>query len=259
MLKKLFTAAVSAVLCGALTLGITAFGQSVFCRLDECSKLANSGFEQKYVDWAIKYHNKETGSAAAYKKSRSKKFIDKFHAAVTSKKPQYTFELSDKNYLFYIARKDGKIKQIYHEVDFTYDICGSIITLADGDNVTVFGIENKTKTKPPQKDYTYYLFDDFYELFDFDDISETGKSFKFKSGGKAYYYEEFKFHEDVDYPSNPYVFPGYFGFLFDEDGNALALVTEDMAYYMSFKASADGVDFTQPKGYKTVAYDDFMY
>lgn len=253
MLKKFFTVILAAV-CVLSAASTAVYGQSVSCCREECASLADSGFEQNYIDLAIKYHGKKTDKTVSYKKSRSKKFLDKFNKTVMSKKPEYTLELSDRHSLAYVARKDGKMKCIYHD-RYLYD-CYSEVVYADGDSVTAFSVESKTKAKLPKDKVGDTLADNISEEgLLFDDINGTGKYFKFKSGGKIYYYEEFGVDESPSSPSQP----SYLGFLFDEGGDVLAVVYDDEAYYMSFKTAADDSEFTQPKGYKTVDYEDFDY
>lgn len=254
MLKKFFTMILAAA-CVLSASGAAACGQSVDCCREECAKLADLSFEQKYIDLAIKYHGKETDKTVSYKKSRSKKFLDKFNKAVTSEKPEYTLETSDRHNILYVALKDGKIKAIYHDNYYYNHSCYSEIIYADGDNAVFFSVESKTKAKLPKDGADDTIAYSISEGLSFDDINDIGKYFKFKSGGKIYYYEEFGVDESPASPNQP----SYLGFLFDESGNVLAGVYDDEAYYMSFKTSADDVDFAHPKGYKTVDYENLEY
>lgn len=246
MLKKFFTV-ILAVLCLLPAACVPACGQSIYCAREECVKLTNSGFKQKYIDLAIEYHNKETDKTVSYKKSHTKKFIDKLNAAVTSEKPEYTYEISDRHEILYLSRKNEKIKSVFH-LALLYD-CDDYIIYADGDSATVFYTEDKTKAKVPKKEIEDELVDISSEGLFFDDISKKGKYFKFKNGGKTYYYEEFAINESPSSTSRA----SYLGFLFDGDGNVLAAVMSDTAYYMSFKTTADDSEFTPPKGYTTVS------
>lgn len=249
-LKKVFPAVVSAVLCVAMAFGTTASAQSVESCWSEGVKAANSSFDQNYIDLAIKYHNKEAKNTIAFGKSRTKKFIKSFNSKIISQKNEFSLEMSDKNNIILFAQKGGKLKIVDCEEGYNYNY--GIAYFSDGKSSTALSLKNKTKTKVPGDfDPPYTISDITTDDLDMPDDDITGKYFKFKSGGKIYYYEEFtikgSFYEDT------------IGTLFDENGNILAMLMDDEVYCVFFKTKIDDSEFDIPKGYKTVDLDDFDY
>lgn len=248
-LKKAVSAIISAVLCVAMAMGMTVSAQSIESCWSESAKLANSSFDQNYIDLAIKYHNKEAKNTIAFGKSKTKKFIKNFNSKIISKKNEFSLEMSDKNIIILFAQKGSKLKIVECEEGYN---CYGMAFFTDGKSSTVLSLENKTKAKVPDDiDPPYTISDLTTDELDMPDDNITGKYFKFKSGGKIYYYEEFtikdSFYEDT------------IGILFDENGNTLAMLMDDEVYCVFFKSKVDDSEFEIPKGYKTVDYDDFDY
>lgn len=244
-LKKAIPAVISALLCATMALGATVSAQPANSKWNDCKKLINSQFDQQHIDLVIKYSQKESKNTVVFSKSRTKKFIDKVNKAVASKNREFSIEMSDKNNFAFIACKGTKAKYVFYEEDF--DDCDCEVMFSDGKTVTALSLENKTKATTK----------DDASLFDLEETSsdivepdQRGKLFKFKSGEKIYYYEEF-------------VINGYYreiiGLLFNESGDPLAIIVGDEAYCVSFKTTVKDSEFEIPKGYKTVDYDDFDY
>ena len=244
-LKKVFPTVISAVLCVAMALGMTVSAQPVESKWNECKKLINSNFDQQYIDLAIKYSQKESKNTVVFSKSRTKKFIDKVNKAIKSNKQEFSIELSDKNNFEFIACKGAKAKYVYYEED--YRGCDCAVIFSDGKTATLLSLENKTKATTRNDES---LFDLEADSSDIAEPDQKGKLFKFKSGDKIYYYEEFVtngYYEEI------------FGMLFNESGEPLAAIVDDAAFCVSFKTTVDDSEFEIPKGYKTVDYDDFDY
>lgn len=253
-LKKAVPAVISAILCVTMLFGAAASAQSVKSCRNECEKLANSSFDQNHIDLAIKYHGKEAKNTIAFGKSRAKKFLKKFNSKLLSEKSEFSIEVSDKNTIILFAQKGGKVKIVEYFEDYDYysrNYCVGTAFFTDGKSSTELSVSNKTKTKVPDNIDPPYTVSDFNtEEFDLpDDI--TGKYFKFKSGGKIYYYEAFTVEDALGDEA--------VGFLFDEKGNILAMIADEEVYCVSFRTKVDDSEFDIPKGYKTVDYDDFEY
>ncbi|MDE6595766.1 MAG: hypothetical protein K2K44_07140, partial [Oscillospiraceae bacterium] len=214
-LKKFFPAIISAVLCVTMVLGMTVSAQSVKSCLSECAKLANSSFDQNYIDLAIKYHNKEAKNTISFGKSKAKKFLKKLNSQAASAKPEFSIEMSDKNSILFLAKKNSRIKAIEcDELGYSYD---GLAVYTDGKSTTAFSVTEKIKTKVPAdaNKYISINIDGAEDIIGLPD-DMTGKYFKFKSGGKIYCYEEFLIEEWGDETV---------GFLFDENGNILAMLS----------------------------------
>lgn len=245
-IKKAIPAVVSAILCIAMAIGTTVSAQPANSQWNECKKLINSSFNQQYIDLAIKYKEKESKNTVVFSKSRTKKFFDRYNKAVASKKPEFSMEMCDKNGFEYFACKGAKAKYVfYYEDGYAYD-CE--VAFSDGKTGTALSLENKTKTT--FKDDGSFL--NNIESVDSDiiDADQKGKLFKFKSGGKVYYYEEFIINSALDEA---------YGLLFNENGDPLAAILNNSVYCVRFKTTVDDSEFDIPKGYKTVDPDDFDY
>lgn len=244
-LKKAVPAIVSAILCVAMMLSITVSAQLANSQWNECKKLINSSFDQQYIDLAIKYKAKESKNTVVFSKSRTKKFFDRYNKAIAAKKPEFSMEMCDKNSFEYIACKGAKAKYVFYAEDgYAYD-CE--VAFSDGKTQTALSLENKTKATVKDDGS---LFDMESADPDIIDADQKGKLFKFKSGGKVYYYEEFIINSALDEA---------YGLLFNEDGDPLAAVLDNSVYCVRFKTKVDDSEFNIPKGYKTVDPDDFKY
>lgn len=255
-LKKIFPAVVSAVLCAAMALGVTAYAADKTTELwKEAKALTSLKYNSNYINWGEKYSEKETKNTVAYSKSRTKKFLDKLIKTANTENPTYSFGLIEKtgfvNYVF----KDGSLKIISlvdGEVNTMY-ATENAITLLSVKNKTKVGVSGKSYKEEIDKlssEYTEERTAEVADIFDFD-IAENakGKIFKFKSDDKIYYYEEF----DMD------KYYGNVGFVFTEKGTPVTMVLNNTAFCISFKTTVDDSEFDIPKGYKTVDIDDFEY
>lgn len=256
-LKKIFPAVVSAVLCAAMALGVTASAADKTSELwKEAKALTSLKYNSNYIKWGEKYSEKETKNKVAYSKSRTKKFLDKLSKAANAENPTYSFGLIEKSGLVTYVFKDGSLKiisMVDGEVDAMY---------ATENAITLLSVKNKTKVSLKGKSYkeeinklsakyTEERTAEVAELYDLD-IAENakGKIFKFTSDDKTYYYEEFE--TDGSYFDNV-------GFVFTEKGTPVAMVSNNTAFCLSFKTTVDDSEFDIPKGYKTVDIDDFEF
>lgn len=244
-IKKAIPAVISAILCIAIAMGMTVYAQPADSKWNECKKLINSSFDQQYIDLAIKYKAKESKNTVVFSKSRTKKFFDRYNKAVAAKKPEFSMEMSDKNSFEYIACKGAKAKYVFYAEDSSVSYCE--VAFSDGKTQTALSLENKTKTTVKADES---LFDLKSAESDIIDANQKGKFFKFKSGGKVYYYEEFIINSALDEA---------YGLLFNENGEPLAAILDNSVYCVCFKTKVDDSEFNIPKGYKTVDPDDFEY
>lgn len=254
-LKRVFPAVVSALLCAAMALGVTASAASSGI-WKEAKALTSLKYNSQYIKWAEKYSEKETKNTVSYSKSRTKKFLDKLNKTVNKENPTYSFGLIEKNGFINYVFKDGSLK---------------IISLVDGEattmyihdySITLLSVKNKTKVSAGGKmikdefnrlssEHIQKRTAEVAEVYDFN-IAENakGKLFKFKSDDKIYYYEEFEIEDS--YFDNV-------GFVFTEKGTPIAMAMNGNAFCISFKTTVDDSEFKIPKGYKTVDIDDFEY
>ncbi|MCM1328169.1 MAG: hypothetical protein NC253_01895 [Ruminococcus sp.] len=255
-LRKIFPAVISAVLCVTMALGI-AVSADVFddkAAADkkiwsETKAIANAKYYPTYIKWAEKYSAKETKNTVSYSKSRTKKFFDKVNNALKADEPQFSLAIIDKESVSCVACKGDKAKN----AGCNYGVAMAIY--ADGNDLTVLSINKKLKTADRYEgdtDYgieTYADIAAFYAAWDIKlnvYFEEEGKIFKFKSGDKIYFYEEFKSGNLAKV-----------GFLFNEKGTPLAMTVDGSASCVSFKTKVDDSEFDIPKGYKTVNTDEF--
>lgn len=255
-LKKIFPAVISAVLCAAMALGVTASAADKTTDLwKEAKALTSLKYNSNYIKWGDKYSEKETKNTVAYSKSRTKKFLDKLIKTANTENPTYSFGLIEETGLISYVFKDGSLKIISlvdGEVNTLY-LTGDSITLLSVKNKTKVGLKGKNYKKEIDKlsaEYTVERTAEVADIFDFD-IAENakGKIFKFKNDDKIYYYEEF----DMD------SYYGNVGFIFTEKGTPIVMVLNNTSFCVSFKTTVDDSEFDIPKGYKTVDIDDFEY
>ncbi|MCM1328173.1 MAG: hypothetical protein NC253_01915 [Ruminococcus sp.] len=241
-LKKIIPAVVSAALCVTMAFGAavsaekkTASDVNVW---SDSKALAGAKYYSTYIKLASKYSEKESKNTVAYSKSRTKKFLDRFEKAAQAKNPRFWICYLDKNSVYCYAVKGNNTKTV---------MCESGVGLAlysDGETGSYLDIENKTKLSF-EDDTTGAEYAADLELDLGIAENAVGKVFKFKSGEKIYYYEEF----EEDY--------GVVGMLFNENGSPLAVVEDDEVYCFSFKTKVDDSEFVIPKEYKDVDYDEF--
>lgn len=249
-LKKALPAIISAVLCVTMALGITASAASVW---SDAKALTTAKYNSNYIKWVEKYSEKSTKNTVTFGKSRTKKFFDKQIKAIKGKDPQFSVSIVNKEALVSIVYKGSNIKLVMAEEDMGI---GMYMTPK---KITMLSVGDKQKvTIPVSQDMGYddiidEMLDSFMN-FDGDDyyaelgIAENakGKLFKFTSGEKTYYYEEFK--------SSEY---DKFGFLFTEKGTPIAMRGDDIIACFNISYKVDDSEFTVPKGYKETDADDF--
>ena len=169
--------------------------------------------------------------------------------------PSFGVDIATKDVILSVAYKGKKMKMVVYE-DGT-----GLGMYFNSKNITMLSVEDKTKiTLPVTEDLGYDdIMDEMlgkFMNFDSDDyyadlgIAENakGKIFKFKSNDKIYYYEEF---ESAEY--NKY------GYLFDEKGNPLAMIGDDLVACFKISYSLKNSYFTVPDGYKEIDINDFDF
>lgn len=246
-IKKIIPAVVSALLCTAMLLSVTASAEKKSTAVNiwkESKALTSAGYYSKHIKLASKYSEKDTKNTVVYDKSRMKKFADRFVKAAGADDPELSFSLIDKNSIIYFAVKGDNCKAV-----ICFDDLMGIALYINEKKATYLSVEDKVKMTETDSSYKSdgrEAASMLAEDFDFG-ISENakGKIFKIKSDEKIYYYEEFE--------SDYYVV----GMLFSEKGNPLAIVVDDEVYCISFKTKVADSEFSIPKGYKEVDYDDF--
>lgn len=246
-IKKALPAIVSAILCVTMVLGITASAASVW---SDTKALTTAKYNSNYIKWVEKYSAKTSKSTVTFGKSRTKKFYEKQVKALNADEPQFALNLVTKDELISVAYKGRKIKMV------VYTEGEGVALYMTPKQMTILSVGDKQKvTMDMPKDVKYdELVDEMLEQYaNFDNdtyfaedlgISDNakGKYFKFSSGDKTYYYEEFETDQ------------GTAGFLFDSKGNPLAMNADGMAACFQIKYTVKDSEFTVPSGYKTVKY-----
>lgn len=249
-LKRALPAIVSAVLCVTMALGITVSAASVW---SDAKALTSAKYNSNYIKWVEKYSEKKAKNTVTFGKSRTKKFLDKQIKVMKTGDPQVCVNIINKDGIVSIAYKGSNIKLVFAEGDMGF---GMYMTPK---KMTMLSVGNKQKvTMPVTKDMGYDdLIDEMLNSFmNFDSdnyydelgIAENakGKLFKFTSGEKTYYYEEFK--------SSEY---DKFGFLFTEKGTPIAIIGDDLIACINISYKVKDSEFTVPKGYKETDITEF--
>ena len=247
-IKKALPAIVSAVLCVAMALGITASAASEW---SDTKALTSAKYNSNYIKWVEKYSAKDTKNTVTFGKSRLKKFYEKQLTAMDAENPQFAMNVITKDEIVSVAYKSRKMKiVVYVEGE-------GMAIYTTPKEMTILSVADKQKITTPITDDIGYddLVDEMLESYaNFDNdsyfaedlgISENakGKIFKFKSGENTYYYEEFS----TDNYSK-------IGFLFDSKGNPLAMTDGDVTACFQIKYTVKDSEFTVPGGYKAVKY-----
>lgn len=248
-IKRTFSAGIAAVMCAAIALSVPAAAKTSDAVWKDTKSLTGASYSSTYIKWVKKYSEKDTTKTVAYSKSMTKKLLDKLEKACEKDEPQFIIKLINNKEIASAAVKGDKFKATgYIEgVGMAY--------LGDSKNITLLDPNDKEKCSMKiSKASEYKIWVPTVEhvaqsgavLFDFD-ISENakGKLFKFKSGEKTYYYEEFK---DSNY--------GSVGFLFSESGNILAMTNQGDSFCISVSFKVKDSEFNIPKDYKDVDYTD---
>lgn len=248
-IKKALPAIISALLCVTMVLGITASAASVW---SDAKALTNAKYNSNYIKWVEKYSQKESKSTVTFSKSRTKKFLDKQIKATKSDDPQTSVSLISKDVLVSVAYKGDSMKLVIYESDM------GLAFYANSKEMAMLSIADKKKTTVPvtaEMEYDELIGNMNQSFMDFDSddyyanlgISENakGKIFKFKSGDKTYYYEEFK---SADYDK--------FGFLFTEKGTPIAIIGDNVIACFTISNKIKDSEFTVPDGYKETDVND---
>lgn len=249
-IKRTFSIGIAAVLCFAVTLSVPAAAKTTDAVWKETKSLAGAGYSSTYIKLVEKYSEKDTTKTVTFSKSRTKKLLDKLEKASEKDEPQFIIKLTNNMEIVSAAVKGDKFKAT------GYVIGGDgMAYIGDSKNITLFDINDKEKCSLKISKASKYqiwfpnagnVAESVMALFNFD-ISDNakGKLFKFKSGEKIYYYEEFK---DSNY--------GSAGFLFSESGNILAMTNQGDSFCVSVSFKVSDSEFNIPKDYKDVDYTD---
>ena len=249
-IKKAIPAVISAILCVTMVLGITASAASVW---SDAKALTTAKYNSNYIKWVEKYSQKKSKNTVTFSKSRTKKFLDKQIKATKSDDPQTSVSIINKDVLVSIAYKGGNMKMVAAEGDMGFAFYIS------PKKMTMISIPDKKKTTitvtaemgydeiidEMNQSFMDFDSDDYYADLGIADNAK-GKLFKFTSGDKTYYYEEFK---SADYDK--------FGFLFTEKGTPIAIIGDDLIACFTLSTNVKDSEFTVPKGYKETDINDF--
>ena len=249
-LKRLAAAVTAAVLSVSMLMGTSVSAAEKASVFSDMEMLSSTKYNPQYAKLIGKYMEKDTQKTIAYGKSKTKRFFDKYITADTKDVSQFRFEITSENLLLSTAYCDSKIKMVMFDNSDSTEYAFYV----DAKKVTLLNIEAKEKySLPIEKSDFDELFDivkDFPDLLnDFNGLagsSEKIKTYKFKSGKNVYYYEEI----DEDNPT---------GFLFNEDGELLAIGDRSGCYCVSFSFSVDDSDFVIPEEYKKVSPMNFDF
>lgn len=249
-IKRTFSAGIAAVICFAVALSVPAAAKTDDAVWKETKSLAGASYSSTYIKWVDKYREKDTTKTVTYSKSRTKKLLDKLEKASEKDEPQLIIKLINNMEIASAAVKGDKFKATGYIIEGD-----GMAYVGDSKNITLMDLNDKEKCSlkiSKASEYKIWIptakhvAQSGAVLFDFD-ISDNakGKLFKFKSGEKIYYYEEFK---DGTY--------GSVGFLFSENGNILAMTNQGDSFCISVSFKVSDSEFNIPKDYKDVDYTD---
>lgn len=249
-LKKAAAAVTAAILSVSMLMGISVSAAEKSSTFSDMEMLSSTKYNPQYARLISKYMEKDTQKTIAYGKSKTKKFLDKYITADANDVSQYKFEITSENQLLSAVYCDSKIKMVMFDSSDNTEYAFYV----DTKKVTVLNIEAKEKSSLPIKksdfDELFDIVKYFPELLnDFDGLagsSEKIKTYKFKSGKNVYYYEEIGEYNPTS-------------FLFNEDGELLAIGDRSQCYCISVSFSVDDSDFVIPKEYKKVYPEDFDF
>lgn len=242
-LKKAVSAVVAAVMCFTMAFGTVASADNSDIWKDT-KALTSAKYNSKYISLMEKYSAKEAKSTVTFGKSRTKKFIDKYYAAVNKENPQIAVSFINKEEIVSIAIKDKKMKAVMYFDD------EGIALYANTQKMTLLSVADKEVASIAMPDDTEYesMLDSISDVDISKNIADVGlddstkgKIFKIKSDDKIYYYEEFE-TENV----------GKLGMLFSENGKPLATIDEDMAVCVNVSYSVKDSEFKIPAEYSEI-------
>ncbi|MDE5859468.1 MAG: hypothetical protein K2H23_03640 [Oscillospiraceae bacterium] len=247
-LKKAVSSVTAAVLCVTMAFGtaVSADNSDVW---KETKALTSAKYNSKYIKLVEKYSKKETKNTVTFSKSKTKKFIEKQIKALKKDNPQFAVSAISKDEIAYVSYKGDKIKIVM------YTDGEGLAIYTNPNEMTMLSVSDKEKIVMPMTDDIGYddlmgqMLDSFgnfndeeyYENLGIADNAK-GKYYKIKSDDKIYYYEEFKSSEYDKY-----------GFLFNEKGNPIAMIGDDVIGCFSISYSVKDSDFKVPSGYKEVS------
>lgn len=248
-IKRAFAAGIAAVMCAAIALSVPASAKNNDAVWKETKAVAGASYNSSYIKWVEKYSEKDTSKTVQYSKSKTKKFLDKLEKASESDEPQFVVKLINKDEIASAAVKGDKFKATGYIDGEGMAYCGDSkkITLLDPNDkekcsLTLDEASKKGIWVPSAGEVAQ----SGMALFGFDISKNTkGKLFKFKSGEKTYYYEEFN---ESNY--------GGMGFLFSENGNILAMTNKGDSFCVSVSYKVKDSVFDIPKDYKDVDYTE---
>lgn len=250
-IKRAFAAGIAAVMCAAIALSVPASAKNDDAVWKETKAVAGASYNSSYIKWVEKYSEKDTSKTVQYSKSKTKKFLDKFEENTGKDEPQFVVKFINKDEIVSAAIKGNKYKVAVYNAGIGMAYSGDL------KNVTFLDINDEEKCSlatnealeisfTDTDDIIKEIADDASDILDFDiDDDEKGKLFKFKSGEKTYYYEEFEYDR---YNS--------VGFLFSENGNILAMTNKGDSFCVSVSYKVKDSVFDIPKDYKDVDYTE---
>ncbi|MDE5576549.1 MAG: hypothetical protein K2J11_04100 [Oscillospiraceae bacterium] len=251
-LKKAAAAVMAAVMCVTMAFGTSVSAAEKKSVWSETKALTTAKYNSKYIKWAEKYSAKEAKNTIAFGKSRTKKFYESQTKVSGSDDPQFIINIIDKETIFSIAVKGKENSKNIKMVAYS-DGEGSAI-YSNSKNVTLLSVGYKQKLTVPMSENIGYdeLFDEMAEGLFFNNDNymielgvtdkTKGKTFKFTSNEKTYYYEEFEGSV-----------AGKFGFLFNSSGKPIAAVSGDTAMCFNISFSVKDSEFSIPKGYTDIS------
>lgn len=245
-IKKTLFSVISAVLCTAMLLGISAFAAEKRNIWQETKALTSAKYYSEYIRLVEKYSAKDSKNSVSFGKSLTKKYYEGQLEEIDDDDPEFYVNLIGSNEIVSVVFKDGKMK---------------MVTYADGDgaaiyvtkkNMIILSVNEKAKITIPVSNDSYdETFKEELETFDNDEYMDEelgvtdktkGKYFKIKSGDKTYYYEEFNGNVQ-----------GKFGFLFNSKGKPIAMYSDGTAYCLNYSyTKVDDSEFKLPSGYEEV-------
>ncbi len=248
--KKILPTVVSVILCVTMMFGITASAAEKNSVWSSAKALTSAKYNSNYIKWAEKYSKKDTKNTVTYSKSRTKKVLDRITKEMSADDPEYSLYMISSDRVMAAAAKDWNFKLVVSDENGTGDaayINGRTVTMLNIAEKTMSSVTATKKQAEEIPELIKQSSEPVRECFDFGfEDSDKGKIFKFKSGEKIYYYEEFD-SEELD----------EVGFLFSEKGTLLAMINRGDAFCISFKTTVKDSEFDLPEGYKTVDYGDF--
>lgn len=251
-LKRVLSAGAAAVMCVTMALSVPAAAKTDDTVWENAKALTSLRYSETYIKWAEKYSEKDSQNTITFEKSRTKKLFEKMAAVSDSDKPSFSLNIVKDDMMSCVAISGKKVKCVIYEKGDA----NAFAVCADSKKISMLSVKNKLKATMPTSEYDGYdkMIDSALEKFsavayilDDTDITDKtkGKLFKIKSGDKTYYYEEF------------IVDGSKFGILFDSNDDPLVMTSgKGKTYCFNFTDSVKASEFTVPKEYKEITYDN---